>query len=266
MRSLPLSCARSWLLPQRSEGRVAGALRALALVHFGSLVVPPSLPQRLLGRAALSTMSSSEAGGDLKAEKQALRKELRGRLAALDDAAILRQSEAVSRQLFALPEYAQSTGVACFLSMPKEFNTRPILARLFEDGKRVYLPRVESVKEHTMSLLEASSLADVDSFPPGRWGIPEPSREGPARLEALEEGSQLDMVVVPGLAFDRIGGRLGQGAGFYDRYLAKIQELKGQGKVWLVGVTLDELMVERVPCDSLDFLMHHVLWPSKQMP
>ena len=155
MRSLP-----------RSEGRVPGALRALALVHFGSLIVPLSLPQRLLGRAALSAMSSSEAGGDLKAQKQALRKELRGRLAALDDAAILRQSEAVSRQLFALPEYAQSTGVACFLSMPKEFNTRPILVRLFEDGNRVYPLRVKSAKEHTMSMLEASSLADIDSFPP----------------------------------------------------------------------------------------------------
>ena len=204
-------------------------------------------------------MSSSEAGGDLKAQKQALRKELRGRLAALDDAAILRQSEAVSRQLFALPEYAQSTGVACFLSMPKEFNTRPILVRLFEDGNRVYPLRVKSAKEHTMSMLEASALADIESFPPSRWGIPAPARE------ALEDGSQLDMVLVPGLAFDKIGGRLGQGAGFFDRYLAKLQELKGEGKLWLVGVTLDELMVERVPRDSLDFLMHHVLWPSKQM-
>ena len=110
-----------------------------------------------------------------------------------------------------------------------------------------------------MSMLEASSLADIESFPPSRWGIPAPARE------ALEDGSQLDMVVVPGLAFDKIGGRLGQGAGFYDRYLAKIQQLKGEGKVWLVGVTLDELMVERVPRDSLDFIMHHVLWPSKQM-
>jgi len=204
-------------------------------------------------------MSSSEAGGDLNAQKQALRKELRGRLAALDDAEILRQSEAVSRRLFALPEYAQSTGVACFLSMPKEFNTRPILVRLFEDGNRVYPLRVKSAKEHTMSMLEASSLADIESFPPSRWGIPAPARE------ALEDGSQLDMVVVPGLAFDKIGGRLGQGAGFFDRYLAKLQELKGEGKLWLVGVTLDELMVERVPRDSLDFLMHHVLRPSKQM-
>ena len=210
-------------------------------------------------RAALSAMSSSEAGGDLNAQKQALRKELRGRLAALDDAEILRQSEAVSRRLFALPEYAQSTGVACFLSMPKEFNTRPILVRLFEDGNRVYPLRVKSAKEHTMSMLEASSLADIESFPPSRWGIPAPARE------ALEDGSQLDMVVVPGLAFDKIGGRLGQGAGFFDRYLAKLQELKGEGKLWLVGVTLDELMVERVPRDSLDFLMHHVLRPSKQM-
>lgn len=241
------------------------ALRTLALVQVCALLGPQPPPQRRAPRAVLGSMSSSAAcSGDLKAEKQALRKELRARLAALDDETIRRQSEAVSRQLFALPQYAQSTGVACFLSMPKEFNTRTILERLFQDGKRVYLPRVESVKEHTMSMLEASSLADIDSFPPGRWGIPEPARDGPPRVEALEDGSQLEMVVVPGLAFDKLGGRLGQGAGFYDRYLAKMQECKGQGKVCLVGVTLDELMIDQVPRDNLDFLMHEVLWPSKQ--
>ena len=77
----------------------------------------------------------------------------------MDDDAILRASEGVARQLFASPAYARSKGVACFLSMPKEFNTRPIIERLFADGKRVYFPRVESVKEHTMSMLEASSMA-----------------------------------------------------------------------------------------------------------
>jgi len=198
-----------------------------------------------------------------KAEKLALRKELRAKLASLDDDVILRASEAVAQQIFALPEYKKCKGVACFLSMPKEFNTRPIIERLFQDGKRVYLPRVESVKDHTMSMLEASSLADVDSFPPGRWNIPEPPREGPSRVEAREDGSELDLILVPGLAFDKGGGRLGQGAGFYDRYLAKIQECKGKGNVKQIGVTIDELMIDQVPRNEFDLSMDEVLWPSK---
>jgi 5-formyltetrahydrofolate cyclo-ligase len=265
MRSLPLSFARSWLLPP-SKARCAPccALRSLALVHF-TLFSPP-VPQLPLARGALFSTMAAGAGGagdDVQAVKQALRKELRCKLASLEDDAILRASGDVAQQLFALPEFTDSKGVACFLSMPKEFNTRPILERLFQDGKRVYLPRVESVKEHTMSMLETSSLADLDAFPPGRWNIPEPPRDGPSRVEACEDGSELDLIVVPGLAFDKHGGRLGQGAGFYDRYLAKIQELKGNGKVKLVGVTIDELMVDKVPRDDLDFLMDKVLWPSK---
>jgi len=242
---------------------VPSTLCSIAFVQF-ALISPISPSGRFVlpARRDLITMAAI-GGSDLKAEKQVLRKELRAKLAALDDEAILSASNAVAQQLFALPEYAQSKGVACFLSMPKEFNTRPILERLFQDGKRAYLPRVESVKEHTMSMLEASSLADVDAFPPGRWNIPEPARDGPERVEALQDGSEIDLIVVPGLAFDERGGRLGQGAGFYDRYLAKIQEIKGKGTVKLVGVTIDELMIEQVPRDHLDFLMDQVLWPSK---
>jgi len=255
MKSLPRSFARSW---QLRPNKVC-VPRALAVVQLAFLRAPVLLlpvPRTLAGTPV-------SMAADLRAAKQALRKELRAKLAALDDDAIASASRAVAQKLFELPEYQQSKGVACFMSMPKEFNTRPILERIFQDGKRAYLPRVESVKEHTMSMLEASSLADIDAFPPGRWNIPEPARDGPVRVEACDQGSELDLIVVPGLAFDQKGGRLGQGAGFYDRYLAKIQECKGAATVKLVGVTLDELMIAEVPRDDLDFLMHTVLWPSK---
>lgn len=239
--------------------------RALTFVHLSFLGAPQALALcgKLVRPFPAATAAPLSMAADLKATKQALRKDLRAKLANLNDDAILHASRAVAQKLFALPEYAQSKGVACFLSMPKEFNTRPILERIFQDGKRAYLPRVESVKEHTMSMLEASSMEDIDSFPPGRWNIPEPARDGPTRVEACENGSELDLIVVPGLAFDKNGGRLGQGAGFYDRYLARVEECKGRGAVKLVGVTLDELMIEEVPRDDLDFLMHNVLWPSK---
>jgi len=201
----------------------------------------------------------------IKEAKGALRTTLRQKLAALDDTHIAAASAAVAQKVFALPEYQRCTGVACFVSMPKEFNTRPLLERIFADGKACYLPRVESVKDHTMSMLQAFSLADVDAFPPGRWKIPEPPRDGPPRIDALEDASDVDLVIVPGLAFDAKNGRLGQGAGFYDRFLAKLIEAKrAAGKpLTLVGVTLDELIIDDVPRDSFDLAMDVVVWPSK---
>eukprot|EP00961_Rhodomonas_salina_P075603 1014559-Rhodomonas_salina.2 len=204
----------------------------------------------------------------MKAAKQALRKELRAKLATMDDDYILRASAAVANQLFELPEYQQCKGVACFVSMPKEFNTLPILERLFQDGKSVYLPRVESIKERKMVMLKADSMADLESFPKNKWGIPEPPKDGPSRIEALDEASDLDFVVVPGLAFDKANGRMGQGAGFYDTYLEMaMSRSKAKGtKMSLVGVTLDELMVDSVPRDEHDVPLDCVLWPSKPKP
>ena len=219
---------------------------------------PPGV--RLFGLSA--SMEDTSSVREAKAE---LRSRLRKKLSELDDAYIAQASAAVAAKVVELPEYKSCKGVACFVSMPKEFNTRPLLERIFADEKTCYLPRVESVKEHTMSMLQAFSLADVDAFPPGRWKIPEPPREGPARIEALDLSSDVDLVIVPGLGFDAENGRLGQGAGFYDRFLAKLVEAKrGSGKpLTLLGVTLDELMVSRVPRDTFDLPMDIVVWPSK---
>ena len=201
----------------------------------------------------------------ISAKKASLRQTLRATLANMTDEAILIQSKNVASQLFALPQYISSRSVACFVSMPKEFNTAPILEGLFRDGKDVFLPRVESIKERKMVLLRADSLADIASWPKTKWGIPEPPRDGPTRTDALS-GNGVDLFVVPGLAFDRGGGRLGQGAGFYDRYLLLALESRraaGLPPPFLVGVTLDELLVEEAPCDAHDRRMDVVLYPSK---
>lgn len=69
-------------------------------------------------------------------------------------------------------------------------------------------------------------MADIESWPKNKWGIPEPPKGGHPRLEALDEESDLDLFIVPGLAFDKERGRLGQGAGFYDRYLAVALDMR----------------------------------------
>jgi 5,10-methenyltetrahydrofolate synthetase len=95
----------------------------------------------------------SIGGMSLKDEKMALRKTLRTKLSEMDDEHIQKCSIMVADKVFALPEYRNARGVACFVSMPKEFNTRRLLEGICADGKALYLPRVESVKEKTMSML-----------------------------------------------------------------------------------------------------------------
>ena len=220
--------------------------------------------------AAAGGGGGGKGGDDVKEEKQALRTTLRARLAEMGDDEIARQSQVVADKVLSLPEYKSARGVACFLSMRKEFNTRPLVEAIIRDGKTLYLPRVESAKERTMSMLKAESIEDLDAWPKSKWGIPEPPKDGPPRLEALDEESDLDMVLVPGLAFDSELRRLGQGAGFYDRWLSRAMELRklpssfggAMEPIKLVGVTLDDLMVPRVPTDKYDMLMDRVVCPS----
>ena len=146
--------------------------------------------------------------------------------------------------------------------MPGEFDTRPLLEAAFADRKRVFLPRVEDVARRRMSVLEAFSLEDVDAFPRSNWGIPEPPRDGPDRADAAAAG--VDLVVVPGVAFDADRGRLGQGAGFYDTFLAALP-----GEPFCVGVGLGrqflpqpDLAWAAVPREAHDRVLDLVLGPE----
>ena len=128
-------------------------------------------------------------------------------------------------------------------------------------------PQVEDVKTRKMSVVEAFSLADVDSFPKSNWNIPEPPRDGPPRADALEVG--LDLVVVPGLAFDADGGRLGQGAGFYDAFLDALEKAAAPSPSTIgVGLALQHLpserdeLPDRVPREAHDRVLDVVLGPG----
>mmetsp|Transcript_14696 Transcript_14696/g.52315 ORF Transcript_14696/g.52315 Transcript_14696/m.52315 type:complete len:142 (+) Transcript_14696:471-896(+) len=129
-----------------------------------------------------------------------------------------------------------------------------------------------------MVLVEAFSVADVDSWSLSKYGIPEPPRD--ARADALD--ADVGLVVVPGLAFDRNCKRLGQGAGFYDAWLASLAEAhaaRGLPRPLLVGVALSAQILplkdsresdtseavdflESVPTELHDFVLDVVLSPD----
>jgi 5-formyltetrahydrofolate cyclo-ligase len=214
---------------------------------------------------------SSSSSDDVRAQKQALRKQIRSRIQEVSPEDIASQSAQVWERLFALPEYQQAKGVGLFLSMPKhEINTDVALSDAIQNGKTVYVPKVgKNFELADMDLIQVILPKGTEnddgifhaSWPRNKWGIPEP----PESMECVAaQVGDIDLLVVPGLAFDANGGRLGQGKGYYDRFIARMLK-DGSDKPKLVAVGLEPQFVTDadIPVTEHDFTMDMILLPNQ---
>ena len=144
-------------------------------------------------------------------------------------------------------DLAPSATVSGFSAIRDEIDPAPLLARLHAEGYRLCLPVMQG--KGLPLLFRAWSPGDAMGTV--QWGIAEPLPDKPV----LEP----DVVLVPLLAFDAAGQRLGYGGGFYDRTLARLRSIK---PVVAVGVAYDELKVDAVPHRSYDQPLDWVLTPS----
>jgi 5-formyltetrahydrofolate cyclo-ligase len=142
-----------------------------------------------------------------------LKKNLRVKVLAARDRLSPEQRQNKSREieerLFSLAEFKSARTVMFFASFRTEVDTAPMIRRALAFGKRIVLPKV---KNTDLGLFEITDFSKDVS--PGAWGIPEPREIKPVALD------EIDLIIVPGAAFDRWGNRLGYGAGFYDKLLS----------------------------------------------
>lgn len=141
-------------------------------------------------------------------DKQALRRQIRDLKRAMTEEDILRRSEILGRLFRRLDLYQNAKTVYGYLPYNQEVRTVPMLEQALRDGKKVAVPKVCG---DTMRFLY---LTDLNAVAKGYAGIPEPIADGPIAQDPTA------LVLMPGLAFDRQGRRLGYGGGFYDKFLA----------------------------------------------
>ncbi|WP_298033730.1 5-formyltetrahydrofolate cyclo-ligase [uncultured Dysosmobacter sp.] len=146
----------------------------------------------------------------LDEEKQALRRAVRRQIAAFSPKYLRDAGEKIAARLDGCPEYRQARTVLGFVSMATEIDTLPFLRRTMEAGKRLTVPLCTAPGR-----MEARLIRGMDDLRPGSYGILEPGPECP-RLAPAE----IEFAVIPCVACDRQGNRLGHGGGYYDRYLA----------------------------------------------
>lgn len=176
-------------------------------------------------------------------DKKQLRSIIREKKRAMTQEEIREKSRILMEKLLKTKLYQKAQTVYGYLSYNQEVQTLPILAKALEEGKRVAVPKVYGEEMRFLYLEDLSQVA------PGFGGIPEPIADSPVAEDPYA------LVLMPGLAFDREGHRIGYGGGFYDRFLAKEPEHP------TVALCYEFQMVENLPVESFDVPVDLVLCP-----
>ena len=152
-------------------------------------------------------------------------------------------------RVFALPEYARAATVMFYLDVRAEVRTRPALPAALASGKTLVVPWCNDHGE-----LELFHLESMDELEPGSYGILEPRAELRNRRQKQITPEQLDLILVPGVAFDRRGGRVGHGKGYFDKLLRH-----ARADARLVGLAFECQLFPEVPMQEHDLFMDRVV-------
>jgi len=173
----------------------------------------------------------------IRAAKSAMRKEIRRLRKELPDRS--QRSEQIVQRLFCSDWYKASRSVFMYIDMPGEVETRDLFHRMIEDDRRVAVPYCDGP---TLRAYWCTSLSELER---GTYGILEPSAELRAHPDRQAAIRYFDMIITPAIAVDRSGGRLGQGGGFYDRFIAETRRA-GTNTV-IIAIAFDCQLVDHVP-------------------
>jgi len=175
---------------------------------------------------------------DLSKEKESLRKRIRKILKRLLDLDLEKRSRDICREIMSLPKYKEGKVIIFYFPLKKEVDVKSLIAQAIESGKIVGLPRVD-MEAQTLEIYRIKGLEDLET---GELGVMQPKQNELNRIFP----ENIDLVLVPGLAFDLSGGRLGRGKGFYDRFLKELPST-----VYKLGICFSEQIQDQLPRDHI---------------
>ena len=175
-------------------------------------------------------------------DKKELRRQIREQKRAMSASRIEEKSQALAELFYASRQYQQAKTLYGYLPYNQEVRTVPILQKALEDGKRVAVPKVYGDE---MRFIYMEDLSQVSL---GYAGIPEPVADEPVARDPEA------LVLMPGMAFDPQGHRIGYGGGFYDKFLAVEPDHP------TVALCYDFQVMERLETEEFDIPVDLVLW------
>lgn len=184
----------------------------------------------------------------------------------LDQDTRMRFYREIRQRLFDMEEYQSCTSIFTFISFRSEVDTVQIIEHSLKNDKKVYVPRVEQQG------MEFYEITDLNGLIQSKFGIPEPPVEESRRYILQKERIQEEhiqneqkstghrnLMLLPGLAFDRYGNRIGYGAGYYDRYLAEHME----ADFYKVALAYGFQVMDQIPAEEFDIKADAIITPDE---
>lgn len=172
---------------------------------------------------------------NLSLEKAALRRQIRKKMREMDPSARSSADAAICRQVTQLPAFRDAETVFCFVGIDWEIDTAALINAALADGKRVALPLCTGP-----GIMEARLIRGPKDLQPGAYNIPEPLPSCP-----ICAPQEIDFAAIPCVSCDRTCLRLGQGGGFYDRFLER-------ASFYTAALCREEALLEQVPAEPWD--------------
>lgn len=181
--------------------------------------------------------------------KHTLRHDAKQRLSELSPTEQAEHARSLAPHLLADPAITSASAVLAYASFPPELSLDPFITPTLEQHKIIAIPSIDWARKSMRPMRITNLHTDLQ---PGRYGIRVPA-DGCAPIDP----AQLDVILLPGLAFDHAGRRLGRGAGFYDRYISALHE--AGHKPTLIGVCHHAQIVDSVPTEPHDHRVDRVI-------
>ncbi|EOA22130.1 hypothetical protein CARUB_v10002688mg [Capsella rubella] len=249
----------------------------------------PKIPTRPVSRfspatrppiVAMSTTTTNKSQEELDSIfklKRVVRSTVRKSLKAMDPSLRTQQDDAIQKTVLEAPWFKSCRGLCAYISCKSlnEVDTSKILSEILQhpdtmSTKKLYVPRVED-KNSNMRMLHISHMEDLIA---NSMNILEPApvdAQGNEREDVLQADEPIDLFILPGLAFDRCGRRLGRGGGYYDTFLKRYQD-RAKDKGWryplMVALSYSPQILEdgSIPVTPNDVLIDALVTPSGVVP
>lgn len=197
----------------------------------------------------------------LKQTKSQIRKSIKSKLRLIPLQALTAQSDNVHHQLLQLDQFKLAKSVAIYMNMENlEVQTKSIIKSCFDLNKLVYLPKIENCikinrKPSHLQMIPITNYQDIINLKPsGKYNLLEPN----SGIDIFDSNQQLDLILIPGVAFDLSKHRLGHGGGYYDEFLSTY--FKNYQKIpYLIGLGLNQQLIDNIPIESHDWTLNKLI-------
>ncbi len=183
-------------------------------------------------------------------QKKSIRKLIKDKNNQLTADYISSSSKQITKTLIDTDAFKTAKTVMCYLSFGSEVDTKLIIDECFEQGKTILIPIIMRNTDAS-TYMEASQLIDYnEDLAPGTMGILEPI----ASAIRIKDPKTIDLIIIPGLAFDRQGNRLGYGSGYYDYFLGRLRDDCNQ-----IAITFSFQLIDHIPTQKHDMKVRNII-------